>query len=506
MAKILGRNGIDRAVSKVVELANEYVINGHVYDKNTLAPRPLEFVATQSSGHNEILLYKTMRLDTNWQPNTSMQTLAIDNEDPSITYVFYISNYSNLGMQKIKRLSKGMEIVGTKDIGSTAVYDDVFEVMAQDSQRIWIKMHRSYENHWAYVYGINKDTLNVDFTLSYGRSRLKLIKETDSSLYISQTYDGNSFRIVKVGKIDGKNTVILTDNMAGWHNLAMPTDIDENNSIYITRDSISISATNTLMYRRYEIDFDTDVVNASDVTLDLEILSPTNPKDQVIKMNGNTYTAYESFFLDSNGDRYLNLIIFDYGLQSTHGSAGSCGLYTFRMDTLDTMTLVDYKSFYPRLFRGFMPLYHNKVLLLADERGVVFFNWSPIHRRFDKTNSRDIPCMTVGADMGNNIWLQYRNGEVDLFANTLPIKIEADFLHDEYNFMGEEINSSVFIRAENYLGNRLATQVELSLIGDVEFTENGLKRIVKTTNETEDLIIPVTIKGPGMLQVNVALK
>lgn len=501
MAKILNGQGLNGSLAKVVELSNEYVLNGHVYDKNTLAPRALNFVPTYASNNNEMLLYKTMYLDTDINRNVTNRSFAIDNNDPSITYVFPASIYRNNEIQKIKKVANGMEVLATTTTGD--VHGDISEVIAQDNYKIYTIYQRTYDNTWSYIEAYTKDKLFNAWGASLGRCRVKLIKETSSSIYFSATYELNVIHIKKVDKIYGTVTTLISSNMGGYDNLCIPTTIDENNAVYFTKDTYSETGLHTLGIRKYTIDFDTDLVTFIDSSIDLTLLSPTNSMDQTIDMGVDNVVAYELFFVDNIDGKYLNLMVFDYGLKNPRLPNNKCALYTFKMDTVDSFTLIDYQNFSPIVYKGLLSIYNNKVIILADDRGVTFYNWNANQRKFERTNYVGRPVLVVGIDMGNNVWLQYRDGEVDLFANTLPIKIEADFVEEEYNFIGENIDSNVFVRAENYLGKKLATKVELQLIGNVIFTENGLKTISKTTSETSDLIIPVTINDAGVLQISV---
>jgi hypothetical protein len=152
-----------------------------------------------------------------------------------------------------------------------------------------------------------------------------------------------------------------------------------------------------------------------------------------------------------------------------------------------------------------IPLNNNKLLLLNNENGIAFYNWNSSNKCYDKTSVYQVPTKIVGVDMNNNIWIQRYDNSMDLLANTLPTTIYALFDKDEYNFAGDDISSTLTVYAQNYAGQYLASTIQLTLIGQVKFTDTGLKTRTITTSNLNKMQIPITITGAGMLNANFKL-
>ena len=509
MARVLGKEGISSPVAKVVELSNEYVINGHVYDKNTMSPIPLAFLPMYTSSVNESLFYRTLYLDGHTRGrNFSEQNFAIDINDPTITYVFFGHQYADNDMYKVKKNTTGYEVVARSN--HNVDNDEVWTVLGQDNDHIYV-VTNAYSSGYGYarIKAVRKSDMNIAWQTAFGHGQASMIKMTDSNIYMTYEKVSNNVDFIRVNKMTGAFTTLYTETTTGWNNYGIPTKLDENNCIYLIRDEYSYMPSETkehrLTIKKYHFDFSTGAVTPSDLTIDFSTMS-SNPSEQKIPMFEDTYGAYELYMHKDNDDKYLTMVIFDYGNDNNLVDTTYSGMYTFKMNTPDDLELIDHRLFDPIVYTGVMPLYNATKFVMANENVVHFYSWNSISKRFEKTSNKSVGCVLIGADMGNNLWLQYKTGEIELLANSLPLKIETDFVEDNYKYNGEDIATNVYVKAENYLGKRLATNIELQLVGDVIFTENGMNTITKTTSETGDLVVPVTIKGAGILRVSVRVQ
>ena len=501
MAKLLNSVVMNGNIKKVVELADEYIINGQLYDKSTFVPKPMTFCSIGAVS-NESLFYKTTYIDYTYGAFRTDNNILVDSSDSDSVFFFDSGAYQASGLYKITKTANG-EV--TKYASFAANAQTSCQIISQTANKIYLLFHRTYDGYSCYVACVDKANMTYDYTTNLGNAKTKILYENDTFLYLATSCFNNSYFIQKFNKTTGGNINLLDDSKTGFTVQSMPSTItikDNVGTVYAVRDGIFANPlAHNVLIRKYVIDFSTEKVTASNVTLDTSIL---NGKIFASITDNTAGVMYELLNVVDGDKKYISLVIYNAGI-TPYLTLSNEAIYTFEVVDEDNFKLVNYQCLSPILYKSMIPLNNNKLLLLNNEDGIAFYNWDTVNKCYSKTSVYQVPTKVVGIDMNNNIWIQRRDNSMDLLANTLPTTIYALFDKDEYNFNGDDISSTITVYAQNYAGQYLSSTIQLSLIGQVKFTDTGLKTRTVTTSNLNKMQIPITITGAGLLNANFKL-
>ena len=501
MAKLLNSVVMNGNIKKVVELADEYIINGQLYDKSTFVPKPMTFCSIGAVS-NESLFYKTTYIDYTYGAFRTDNNILVDSSDSDSVFFFDSGAYQASGLYKITKTANGEVVKYAKFAADTQTS---CQIISQTANKIYLLFHRTYDGASCYVACVDKANMTFDYTTNFGNAKTKILYENDTFLYLATSCFNNGYFIQKFNKTTGGNVNLLDDSRTGFTVQSMPSTItikDNVGTVYAVRDGIFANpSTRNVLIRKYVIDFSTEKVTASNVTLDTSIL---NGKIFASITDNTAGVMYELLNVVDGDKKYISLVIYNAGI-TPYLTLSNEAIYTFEVVDEDNFKLVNYQCLSPILYKSMIPLNNNKLLLLNNEDGIAFYNWDTVNKCYSKTSVYQVPTKVVGIDMNNNIWIQRRDNSMDLLANTLPTTIYALFDKDEYNFNGDDISSTITVYAQNYAGQYLSSTIQLSLIGQVKFTDTGLKTRTVTTSNLNKMQIPITITGAGLLNANFKL-
>ena len=136
---------------------------------------------------------------------------------------------------------------------------------------------------------------------------------------------------------------------------------------------------------------------------------------------------------------------------------------------------------------------------------ILFYDGSGFYK-FNNTQGKYIECYrksgtfnTIGFDTLNRLFIQYSNGDIEIMTSLNACTLKADFTEEYYR----EINADTEIHyfAKNFLDEYLSTDVVISLIGPIQFKDDGSKeKLIKTSGDGVDSL-PITITGSGRIEV-----
>lgn len=496
MAKILSSLKVNGNIAKFVETSDNFIINSQMYDKNTFSAKALDFCPITSTNRNEILLRSNVYIDTSWVPSRTEANFITDNNDPNITYVATPGLYGTMAtIQKITKTTIGYTIASVN--AGSAGYNDIWQFIGQDNAKIYGTLQRDYSTANGSIFSIDKATFAITQATINTAIAIRILKETESFFYFSSNTSQHNY-ISKYNKNTGAITTLLDDTMTSADNYrCLSTLLGDANEIYFVRDAFATAGVHRIAYRKYTLDSSKDAINTVDMVADMTI----RPGQSIPFPASSGNIRHELFYVKDNGKTYLNHVIYNNGTPLAL-TADKSGMYTYEITGANTMKMVSYKEFSPTIYKGMMNMYDNKLLLLGNENGLHFYNWNSATVSFEKTTGIDAPMMAFGADMNNNIYMQYVDSSIEMLSNTLPITIYADFQYDLYTYDGSEIDATLDVYARNFMNQHLNTSIELSLFGPVRFADTGLKKKTVTTSNLNALSLPVIIDGEGILKVN----
>lgn len=503
MAKLLNNISLSTPTAKIVELADHYVINGQLYNKDSMTPIPLQFYPVQSSVTCELSLNQNAYVEGMFTKNRIINNIMVDSNDPSITYYCTQGIYSggNCCLHKSITNSDGtMKDFFNAGLGSS--YRETLEPYSQDSETVYCLAAGNYSySYYSSIYYYNKNTMLCEKALYGENNQLNLLKDTEGSSYFYvSSYNAPTAWVTKFDKSTKKFSSIFTEaNTGGFLADYMPSKIKPNGDFYVAKDGFSLGCSDHFMrYRKYNLDYAKGVVVSTPVNVDMSAY----PKGEINISSKGISITHELIEYVDNGENFITHLI--YNKSTTYNSLlpSESAMYTYKIVDDLNWTLVSYTEFNPIVYRAALPLFNGKIIAMAFEKGCHIYNWDSGNKKYTKTASYDMPTISVGCDSSNNIYIHFKDGTVEMISNVMPTTIYCDFKQDNYNYTGEEIHTSVVISTKNISGNYLNCNMQVQLFGNVKFTDNGSKTKIVSTSNTGSVEIPVTIVDTGILRTS----
>ena len=174
-------------------------------------------------------------------------------------------------------------------------------------------------------------------------------------------------------------------------------------------------------------------------------------------------------------------------------------MITYEIIDEDNWKVVDYVNFI-YTYQSILPINNNSIILALKNNGYDIYSWSSVNNKYEIINSVEGAIISAGLDSNNNIFIEKGNTSVDLINKTVPLYLFADFEKEVYDFDYDDINTNIIVYAKNFENKYISTTVQLQLLGNVKFKDDGLKiKTISTTNT--EMKIPVVITGAGRFQV-----
>ena len=102
-------------------------------------------------------------------------------------------------------------------------------------------------------------------------------------------------------------------------------------------------------------------------------------------------------------------------------------------------------------------------------------------------------------------YIREYNCNLHLISQTLPRSTSVEFQNTSVVYAGVNILNNLLVNAYDHLGNRLEADVIVIIEGsNMQFTNGGGTEASTTTSVNGDTLIPVTITGPGYVNVTVS--
>ena len=504
--KFLNSNAITLPVSKLVELSDVYIINGQVYDKNTMTPVSMQTVPIYSTKEVELSTYRTAYVNNYFGTSRVDKGFVIDTNDINICYKV-TQNYNNANgygatLAKIINNNGEYNIAYLSD-NVFKDYHDMLDIISQDANYIYCYVYRNNGNA-NYLIVDKKTWKTKKYDTLVKTNYLNIINENDTYLYFYAYASNNSEVIHKLNKATLETKEIARIARSGNYIISCEIAVHDsiNNKFYSVCDCCSDTSQNTshyFIYKNNSLDIVNEKLTQSIINVDLDIYE----EDKIILYpNTNDVYTHSKLFMytASSGKKYITHFVINQGVDGNLNAKNSA-MYTFEIIDENNWKLIDYKFFKPIVYKAILPIYENATIFAIHEYGCDTYSWDNATGKYEKINSMDETMTAVGIDMNNNIFIQKGDSSIEILSKTVPTTIFADFEEDQYEFQSGDIDTNVVIYAKNFENKFLNTTIELQLIGNVKFTDNGLKTKKVSTSNTGESRVPVTITGAGILQV-----
>lgn len=509
MAKILGTDSIKSAVPKMVELTDDFIINGQVYNKSNLSPKPFKTLALE--GVTSDLLDPIM-FDCAYVSNAktagsnprNTNSIVVDKDDPNITYIINTSNHTSQYLMKITKTSKNIKCEKVVIYGSLAAnYGGQGQIVDQDDDNIYIFANCGVNDANAYntrISQVNKTTMSIT-NVNVGGGRSSIVYKDNLYIYIAAMSGAGILSVYRYTKSAASITKIFTKEVETTGAYTFKSSINTGTlngntlSFYYFIDYVT--SNHNLVARRCEVDLLTAQATVSDVNINFNGLDPTELLLPAV-------SSYDRVILDqvsllSNNQLYLSLIPYTIGGDITPGELNS--IYTFKITGDNDFTLVSKKQL-KTSFSTMLTMNDNNTVILANNDVAIFMKWDDTLEAYVETNSYSGEVAFVSRDMNNTIWIQNENTSVEQFSLSIPIEIYSDFEKSQYEYEDSDINTYISVYAKNFGGDYIESNITLTLTGNCYFALNNSKTLTITTSSINPIQIPVVITGASVIGVN----
>lgn len=350
----------------------------------------------------------------------------------------------------------------------------------------------------------------------YYNTRL-LFYSFESGLFTSMTINKTSNTDLPVGLPTSDYTLSVSSPQVPISSATIPSKCIETESDYYTYlYTLKGPYTSTLATNVYNTLFYMNISKDNKMHMDIEEIALVFPEDSEItslpSYTGMTFSStsiatrydwysYETYLTNTNGVDYVHIFYKgDYNSPLT-----TRGIYTFRVN--EEKTEATFVAFYPALGGSlieFMPLTDDreKIVLTTNTSyhilkfDLVSESWISTYDSLTKVKSMiqtdENKLYYISED--NSIHCQDLNGAVT---------IDFEFEKPVYNYNNTDINSYISIWALDSEGNYCATNIKLTVIGNVVWQANGLQTLETTTSAEGPINIPFVIKGHTSINVGV---
>lgn len=496
MAKILDSTKFTTPISKLVELQDNYIINGTIYNKTSLSPSPMNF--SQVSSYNNTILTNSSihNQGASIYSNKINSAVIGDNYDANISYVV-TSNLITDGAKLYKIVIDGNTNTTYEYALPTTSYTPTNNIVDQDEENLYFICNRSYSSTSGILYYFNKKTTTFSPVISFqGIFSYKIIHKDSSFIYFATNCRTDNY-IYKWDKKNNILTVVYNDKLSAISYIYTSTfsDIDEKGVLYTMVDSYNqVKDTHNHSYRKYTIDFKLDSVIAEYVELDLSILENKG----IPIYNGSLHYNSNLYNIKTESSEYIIDVITTLPAYKMPGNY--CSIYVFKKLSDNKFKLVSRTEMNPNQPLGCLSTNNNKTLILSSINCVEFYTFNEITETFEITNTYAGNISCVGIDMNDNIFIQSKDTSVEMISPVIGIKCEAKFDKTEYNYLGIDISGNLEVAVYSFTGKYLSSTVELNLSGNVVFADGSKSKRVTTSN-TNKVIVPVVIKDAGLIKI-----
>lgn len=193
-------------------------------------------------------------------------------------------------------------------------------------------------------------------------------------------------------------------------------------------------------------------------------------------------------------------------------TAARHSLTVFQIDPTNSSNLVYKSQLTDNAFGVGVPLFgmvkssDSSYIVLHNRNQFVILYWNPTTESYSysKTYTMANIIDRITLDSNNQLWIE-ENGTGNIFIYHLTdssnVEISWENNITAVDYTGTDITKNVVLNVFSVTGTRQAKQLALSLTGPAVFTDTNSQSNTVTTSATADLVVGVTIKGYGSVQV-----
>jgi len=513
MAKLFEGN-LMQSYNKLYELDNYMFIGGLVHDKQSLVPHFNKWGGLLSDNYQSIYmtLDRTMAVrnylyrfahNKSFKKNMSLKHYwrsIYDNNK-----IYFIPNRNANGWLAVIDENNGIYNIDSRQIiSSSGLINGLILGEDLDYLYIYYSSNTSYPRAGRFV-KINKHTFsliyNGNLESNYTYVFPIALNQNNGQIFFTRIY--NTYQgYIQIGYWDSnvnQFTYLLTirpSSSATPYIFSFPSDFVEVTSGVYEFYYPSYIPNTGLQIDKVTVDILNANATSTQLTLDYGGLTPTV---EIPLENANYYT-FELFEYTNGTDNYLILTKYIKGFSA---SGVEFAFYLFKYDNATGNWMYVGKTILNDVSNP------NFVMNITSDNKVFVVGYNNYYRYYMLDDVNDTMILVdevagsyelIGKDELGRVFILDSNSNIYMESISLPYRVDVRLAQTSYTWTGTNINTQAILNVYNYLNQRIATNVNLKLLGNIEFTD-GTKEKVITTSATGDTLIDVVITGAGHVEL-----
>ena len=499
------------------ELRDHVLINGQVYEKDTLVPIPFGELHL-NSGNPEFMsghVSWSMHNSTDYgrapignihfsrgssDPEVANPNFIVDSNDSNIAYVFPPLNHWNLTNQPLHKvtldplakigsyqwdLDSAAGTAGGNFVGQNTDY--VFYACAS---------RRGSDYGYSRIGRIDKDALTrTDCALNARQANISYIAQNDTYWYvlIQSIYSTGYTRVYRVGKSTNVELSIAdqvpdSTSYDGWYHPTQALELEtDKESVYSAQ--VIVDAGLAFKWSRFEVDMTGDTAAVSVCSTDWTSVS--GGQSAVVNKpteTGQGETNLDLFAIDNtatSGTNYVCMLPTEHD-QLTVEAAETFRMYIFEIDGADKDNLIfkNYIDTDVRAWNVFQVQDDWKKIAVIHSAGMKFYNWNAGTETFDFVQDTAYSITSVVRDANDRIWIFTTTDELHMISATSPTRVDVVMDQSSYNYQGSEISTHADVSAYDIDNNRIVANVNMVLEGSIYYTDDSQNKTFATATSS----------------------
>ena len=562
MKIIEGNQSLTKSQPRLVEVGRKILMNGSVYESSDFSPLAYNWCEVESNQklgdkiayvQDYILSGSARSTDAPGLAYISeslySNTGAYDKMDDSIFYKCIEGggdSEHDVLIHKFKVENKKLVLLKSAPTG----YNNV-QIVGQNEGNIYCLAYKrendSNDSNNAplssYALSIDKKTLTVNVILTGKSSKtnrssggvIKLLKETSSYVIAIQSVitlderdnyaNVGDVAVIRIDKVNNTAVRIFKGDVSN-KDVEYTVPVSNDISNFLKKDEFRDMFYSCVFKKsigkvgvRYGILNTSDVFvgtpdvyeSVEDVDIDWngaseDIVSKFTTPRKYLRMYSCHSVRYKTIINKCNDKSYLTILCYNSNNSKTNIDEEvkdfySTYAFTFTINAFGSLRFESYTDL-PKYIHAILMLDdEGKRMYAVDDHNLYYIEFNEGSKKLEVISTNNIVPRSVGVDMAGRTWVMSANKDVHMFNEHVSSKVSLSFKDAAYDYIGQDIETSINVNCINIFGVKIATDMELEIRGNAYFKFSGGKKVRVTTLPLTDTKVDIIINGPGQLSI-----
>jgi len=224
-------------------------------------------------------------------------------------------------------------------------------------------------------------------------------------------------------------------------------------------------------------------------------------KENLSMFPNGTWYSYETFITEIENKTYVNIFMYQNADKYIEEQIVNQGIYTFEVTDLNNLKLTSYNTISDSVLKGCLLSNDRKLMIVSTSANTIFMKFDAEEKCYKITNTLEDVPLFIGLDLMERIWIMKQNNEIDMYSSSDTTDFTIKFEKDYYDYVGEDIETYITIKAKNFMGEYISIKTELNINSNAKFKDTNSKSIQLTTPLGNKLDVPIIITGANQITI-----